>query len=145
MNTQKGTADSSIVQAALTRLGDPYSKAKRGTGDYVDCSYLAKWAYEQVGIALPSTSAAQAKYCHDNGYEISKSELQPGDLVFWSDTSCSCGRWNEIHHVAIYAGNNKVIEAKPSTGEVVLDRIWGENGSDWKIVMYARPQRKSGA
>ena len=139
-NYQEAT-DSSIVQAALTRLGDPYSKAKRGTDDYVDCSYLAKWAYEQVGITLPSTSVAQAKYCYDNGYQISKSELQPGDLVFWSNTSCNCGRWNEIHHVAIYAGDNKVIEAKPSTGQVVLDNIWGENGSDWKIFMYARPQK----
>lgn len=129
----------SIVQNALKRIGDPYSKSKRGSGSYVDCSYLAQWAYGQAGISIPSTSVSQAKYCYDNGYTITKAELMPGDLVFWSKPGCNCGRWNEIHHVGIYAGNNKVIEAKTSTGGVVLDDIWGENGKDWKIVMYARP------
>lgn len=138
-NLPAGTKGPAIVQSALTRLGDPYSKSKRGTGNYVDCSYLAKWAYAQAGVSIPGTSVAQAKYCYDNGYTISKSELKPGDLVFWSRTSCHCGRWNEIHHVGIYAGDNKVIEAKSSAGKVVLDELWGENGGDWKIVMYARP------
>ena len=40
-----------IVLYALTRLGDPYSMAKRGQGSYVDCSYLVRWAYQQVNTA----------------------------------------------------------------------------------------------
>jgi len=134
----------SIVDAALTRIGDPYSKSKRGSGDYVDCSYLSQWAYKQKGISIPGTAAGQAKYCYDNGYTISKDDLQPGDLVFWTEKG-SGTRWHEIHHVAIYAGNGKVVEAKTSTKGVVLDNIWGENGSKWKIVMYARPYAKSGS
>jgi cell wall-associated NlpC family hydrolase len=42
--------------------------------------------------------------------------------------------------VGIYAGNGKVIEAKGSAGGVVVDDIWGEDGSKWKIAMYARPR-----
>jgi len=127
-----------IVEAALSRLGDPYSKSRRGNS--VDCSSLAHWAYDKVCIDIPSTSVSQAKYCYDHGYVIDKSELQPGDLVFWSKTGCHCGRWNEIHHVGIYAGDGKVIEAKTSAGKVVIDDLWGENGRNWKIFMYARPR-----
>ena len=129
-----------VVDAAMTRLGDPYSTTYRGKGKYVDCSSLAQWAYKQAGIDLPGTSVKQAKYCFDNGFTISKAELQPGDLIFWSNTASTEGRWRQIHHVGIYAGNGKVIEAKGSAGGVVVDDIWGENGSKWKIAMYARPR-----
>ncbi len=128
-----------IADTALTRLGDPYSKTYRGQGDYVDCSSLVQWAYKQAGISLPGTSVKQAKYCYDNGMTISKEKLQPGDLIFWSNTASNDGRWMDIHHVGIYAGNGKVIEAKTSTKGVVIDDIWGENGKTWKIAMYARP------
>lgn len=133
---EKGTA---IVEAALTRLGHPYSQPRRGSGDYVDCSYLAWWAYKQAGVDIPSVSESQAKYCYDNGYNIGKAELQPGDLIFWSKLSCHCGRWNEIHHVGIYIGNNKVIEASSSKGRVVINELWGENGAKWRIHSYGRP------
>jgi hypothetical protein len=128
-----------ILSQAMTRLGDPYSTTYRGTGNYVDCSSLVQWAYKQAGISLPGTSVKQAQYCYDNGMTISKEELQPGDLIFWSNTESTEGRWRQIHHVAIYAGNGKVVEAKGSAGGVVLDDIWGENGGKWKIAMYARP------
>ena len=55
-----------VVDAAMTRLGAPYSTTYRGKGDYVDCSSLAQWAYKQAGIDLPGTSVKQAKYCFDN-------------------------------------------------------------------------------
>jgi cell wall-associated NlpC family hydrolase len=134
-----------IVDTALTRLGDPYSTTYRGTGDYVDCSSLVQWTYKQAGISLPGTSVKQAQYCAENGYTISKEELQPGDLIFWSNTASTDGRWHDIHHVGIYAGDGKVVEAKSSTGGVVIDDIWGENGKTWKIDMYARPYAASSA
>jgi len=132
----------SIVDAAMSRLGDPYSKTYRGSGNYVDCSYLAQWAYKQAGISIPGTAAAQAKYCYENGFTISKSELKPGDLIFWENTQ-SDTRWRHIHHVGIYAGNGKVVEAKGTKKGVEIDDIW-ESGK-WKIVMYARPRAKASA
>ena len=139
-NSSASATGKAVVDAAMTRLGAPYSTTYRGKGDYVDCSSLAQWAYKQAGIDLPGTSVTQAKYCFDNGYTISKAELQPGDLIFWSNTASTEGRWRQIHHVGIYAGNGKVIEAKDSAGGVVVDDIWGEDGSKWKIAMYARPR-----
>ena len=136
------TTGQTIVNQAMTRLGDPYSKSKRGTGDYVDCSYLAQWAYKQAGVNIPGTAAKQAQYCYENGFEISKSELKPGDLVFWTKHSATEGRWRNIHHVGIYAGNGKLVEAKNPQNGVEVDDLWGQEGSsgDWEIVMYARPR-----
>lgn len=126
---------------ALERQGDPYSQSKRGVDNYVDCSYLTKWAYRQVGINLPATAAEQARYCAQNGYEIPSSELQRGDLIFWQKKSCSCGRYDEIHHVGVYLGDGKIVEASSSRGEVVVNSMWGTDGvGSWRIAMCARPQ-----
>jgi len=126
-----------VVKAALTRLGDPYSNARRNSGHYVDCSSFAYWAYKQAGITIPSTSVEQAKYFYNNGYTVSLDELKPGDLLYWQKTSCHCGRWHEIHHAGIYLGNNLVIEASSSQGCVVIRPLW--SGGEWRLYMAARP------
>ena len=120
---------SEIVRLAATRLGDPYSQARRGQDDYVDCSSLVQWAYYELGIKIPSTAAAQAKFCADNGYSVSKDNLQPGDLVFWSlkrdGEWIQPDRYMQVSHVGIYAGDGKVIEASSSAGQVVIRTLWG--------------------
>lgn len=132
---EQGTA---IVEAVLTRLGHPYSQELRGQGNYVDCSCLVQWAYEQAGISLPGTSAAQAQYCAGRGLNVGQSELAPGDLVFWSKTSCDCGRWNEIHHVGVYVGDNMVVEASSAKGRVIMRELWGLGGGTWQVHSYGR-------
>lgn len=134
----QGTKGAAIVQSALIRLGHPYSKSRRGSGNYVDCSYFVYWSYNQAGITIPTSSVEQARYCSNNGYLIDKEDLKPGDIVFWSKTSCSCGRWKEIHHAAIYIGNNKTIEASSGKGRVVIRDLWS-GGGEWRIALYARP------
>ena len=129
-NLPTGTKGGDIVQAALSKAGTAYS--------VMDCSQLTQYAYAQVGVSLPRTSVAQAKYCYDNGYAISGVQLQPGDLIFWSK-ACFCGRWNEIHHTGIYIGNGKIVDASSTKGRVVMRNLWGENGDKWKIAFYARP------
>ncbi len=136
-NLQEGSTGETIVQAALTRLGNPYSKGKRGSGRYVDCSYFAWWVYDQAGVIIPTSSVEQARYCYKNGSAVEMAKLQPGDLIFWSRTNCSCGRWHEVHHTAIYLGDNKVIEASSRRGRVVINELW--SGGEWKIFMCARP------
>ena len=55
-----GTGEGEIaVQAALTRVGSPYSWGAAGPGAF-DCSGLVMWAYQQAGIALPHSSQALA-------------------------------------------------------------------------------------
>lgn len=133
---EKGTE---IVTAALTRLGHPYSQNYRREGNYVDCSSLVQWAYRQAGISIPGTSVTQAQYCANNGLNIGQSELAPGDLVFWSKTTCDCGRWGEIHHVGIYIGDNRVIEASSSKGCVIVRELWGLGSGKWQVHSYGRP------
>ncbi len=135
-NLDEGTTGANIVQAALTRVGNPYSKGRRGSGRYVDCSYFAFWAYDQAGVVIPTSSVEQARYCYNNGCKVDLEDLQPGDLIFWSKR-CHCGRWHEIHHSGIYLGDNKVIEASSSRGRVVIRELW--EGGTWSIFMGARP------
>ena len=124
-----GTKGGQIAQAAISKVGTPYS--------VMDCSQLSRYAYGQAGISLPRTSVEQAKHCQSNGYTISSAALQPGDLIFWSRTACRCGRWNEIHHVGVYIGGGRIVDASSANGRVVLRDIW--SGGGWQIVMYARP------
>lgn len=124
-----GTKGTPIAQAALSKVGTPYS--------VMDCSDLSQYAYAQAGVSIPGTSVMQAQYCYNNGYTISSSALQPGDLVFWSKTSCRCGRWNEVHHVGVYVGNGRIVDASSAKGRVVLRNIW--SSANWPIVLYARP------
>ena len=133
-----GELGSVIVEYALSRLGDPYSQAKRGQGNYVDCSYLARWCYQQAGISqfTAGTAAEQARYCVDNSLTIAKSDLQPGDLIFWSFNTN--GRFMNITHVGIYAGNGMVIDASSSRGMVVYREIFGAANQ----VCYGRPHAK---
>ena len=132
-----------IVRYALTRIGDPYSKELRGSGRYVDCSYLVRWAYNQAGVTSykAATAAEQARYCVNNDMIISRELLSPGDVIFWRKNGCNCGRYNEIHHVAVYIGNGKIIEASTSRGCVVINDLWGEgSGGKWQVLYYTRPQ-----
>ena len=133
-----GELGSVIVEYALSRLGDPYSQGKRGQGSYVDCSYLARWCYQQAGVIhfTAGTAAEQARYCVNNNLSISKSDLQVGDLIFWSFNPN--GRFMDITHVGIYAGNGYVIDASSSRGMVVYRPIFGESS----IVVCGRPHVK---
>ncbi len=63
------------------------------------------WAYRQAGVSLPHFAASQINY----GRRVSRSQLQPGDLVFFG---------SPIHHVGMYVGGGDFVHA-PHTGDVV--------------------------
>ncbi len=128
----EGAHGAEAVKLALTRLGDPYSQPKAGIGRYTDCSYLVQWAYKQLNIQLPRTAAEQARYILDNNLAIQYEHLAPGDLVFWSYERN--GRFMDITHVGIYAGNGKVVDASSSRGQVVYRNLFDGD----KQVMYGR-------
>lgn len=129
----EGEKGSEIVRLAMLRLGDPYSQERRGQGRYTDCSYLTMWSYRQIGIIIPGTAAEQARFCVNNNLTVSKNDLVPGDLVFWSHQPN--GRFMNITHVGVYAGNGKVIDAAYSKGQVVYRDLFDSN----KQVLYGRP------
>ena len=99
--------DSIGVQAlrfALTKVGDPYVWGAAGPSAF-DCSGLVKWAYAQVGISLMHFTGDQ----WNEGEHISRSELEPGDLVFF---------FPDIGHVGLYVGNGLMVDA-PTFGQPV--------------------------
>jgi peptidoglycan DL-endopeptidase CwlO len=89
---------------ALTKLGDPYVWGAAGPSAF-DCSGLVMWAYAQVGISLMHFTGDQ----WNEGEHISRSELQPGDLVFF---------FPDIGHVGLYVGNGLMVDA-PTYGQPV--------------------------
>jgi hypothetical protein len=133
-----GTKGAEVVRQALSRLGHPYSQSLRGQGIYVDCSYLTRWAYQQAGVShfVAPTAASQAEYCVNNGLTISKADLLAGDLVFWSHKVN--GRFLNITHTGVYAGDGMVIDASFSRGIVVYRPLFDAD----KQVVYGRPHVK---
>ena len=98
-----------VVDLATKQLGKPYVWGAEGPNSF-DCSGLVYYVYKNAaGKTLPRTAAAQ----YGVGVAVSKSNLQPGDLIF-SSTDGS-GR---VTHVAIYVGNGQMIHA-PRTGKNV--------------------------
>lgn len=132
-----GDVGSQAVKNALVRLGKPYSQAKRDSGDYYDCSSLTYYAYKEAGINLSyhgsNTAASQGKLLSDRGCEVDYEDIQPGDLIFYSFTRN--GRYQNISHVAVYAGNGYLVDASSSKGCVVFRPVY----STGKIVMCGRP------
>ncbi len=130
-----------VVKAALSKLGAPYVWGAKGANKF-DCSGLAYWAIKQVDPALGdkmyTNAAGQARYCYGVGRTVARSELQPGDLVFWVNLKCEgCHRWKEIHHVGIYIGDGKVCEASSGHGRVIVRDLW--ESKNYPIYMFGRP------
>jgi cell wall-associated NlpC family hydrolase len=94
------------VAYAYGKLGSPYVWGATGP-DAFDCSGLAQAAYRAAGISLPRTTYAQI----NAGRRISRSELLPGDLVFF---------YSGISHVGIYVGNGQMIHAPNPSAPVRL-------------------------
>jgi len=92
------------IDAAMSQRGKPYSYGSEGPYSY-DCSGLMLWAYAQAGIAIPRSSSMQAS----SGTPVSRSQLQPGDLVFF---------YQPVSHVGIYIGDGKMVHS-PTEGDVV--------------------------
>ena len=129
-----------LVRAAVQYLGAPYVWGAKGP-DRFDCSGFVHQAAADLdpglGESLRTNAAGQAKYCYDRGLAVGQSELLPGDLVFWQNLGCpGCTRWNEIHHVGIYMGNGKVIEASSGKGRVVIRDLWTK--TNYPLYMFGR-------
>lgn len=140
-NLPVGTEGAEVVKAALTKLGSPYVMGAKGPYKF-DCSGLAYWAISEVdpelGSIMYTNAAGQAKWCIEHGKAVGRSELQPGDLIFWQNLGCpGCGRWTEVHHVGIYVGDGKAIEASSSRGRVVVRDLW--SSASYPIFAFARP------
>ncbi|MDR2350097.1 MAG: C40 family peptidase [Deltaproteobacteria bacterium] len=103
-----------ILKTAFSQVGNPYryGGSKPETG--FDCSGFVLWVYKQFGVDLPRSSRDMMSA----GTPIDRSELRPGDLIFF--------KYN-ISHVGIYTGDNKYIHS-PSTGKRIQESDLSDKG-----------------
>jgi cell wall-associated NlpC family hydrolase len=105
-----------VVGIAMQFLGTPYVYGGSSPSGF-DCSGFVMYVYAQIGVSLPHNAAAQYGY----GTPVSRSALQPGDLVFF----------NGLGHNGIYIGGGQFIHS-PHTGDVVkISSLSGWYSSTW--------------
>jgi cell wall-associated NlpC family hydrolase len=110
---------SEISSLALSLIGVDYKFGGNSPETGLDCSGFVRYVFQQAtGIALPRTSREQSKV----GESIDRSQLQPGDLVFFNT------RRFQFSHVGVYLGGNRFIHSPSRGGSVEIvdfdNRYW---------------------
>jgi cell wall-associated NlpC family hydrolase len=103
-----------IANYAKTLVGSPYVYGGSSPSGF-DCSGFTSYVYKQFGYSINRTASTQL----DNGKAVSKSELQPGDLVMFKKGSGS----SRASHVGIYIGNNQFVHASTARVGVIISSM----------------------
>lgn len=127
IGTSNALADQ-IVATAKEYLGTPYVWGGTSPKGF-DCSGFVYYVYQQYGYQLQRRASLQYA---NNGVSVSKSQLQPGDLVFFSDSV------DPIGHVGMYIGDGYFIHASSGKGCVCITAL---EGSSYYINHYTGAKR----
>jgi cell wall-associated NlpC family hydrolase len=112
IGTQITERTSDLVSTAIGFLGIPYLRGGNSAESGFDCSGFVRAIYkETIGLVLPRTAAEQANATQN----IDKTQLKPGDLVFFNTLRRS------FSHVGIYLGDNKFIHSPRSGSSVRIE------------------------
>jgi len=101
------------VAAAESQIGVPYVYGGATPGVGFDCSGLTMWAWEQAGVSLSHSAAAQ----YSETTHVPLSDLQPGDLLFYDEGG-------SIGHVAMYVGPGEMVQAETTGTRIQITGIW---------------------
>lgn len=117
-DTSTGAANprtAQAIQAAQSVIGTPYLWGGKEIGGF-DCSGLVSWAFAQAGIDMSGNAEMQ----YNKTQRIDPTQLQPGDLIFYSFPmdSTNPAETSHINHVAIYLGNGQVLNATSNGDQV---------------------------
>ena len=102
-----------IINTAKELLDTRYIYGGTTTNGF-DCSGYIQYVFNQHDVKLERTAAQQYTY---NGTSVAKSDLQPGDLVFFSSSSQSVG------HVGMYVGDGQFIHSSSGAGKVIITNL----------------------
>ncbi len=103
-----------LAMEAMSLIGIHYKRGGTSPQNGLDCSGLVRYVFREAnGTELPRTSAEMSKL----GEQVDKSQLQPGDLVFFNTLK------RTFSHVGIYLGDNKFIHAPSSGGAVRIESM----------------------
>ena len=119
---------SSVVNAAKSLIGSRYVYASANPSVGFDCSGLVSYVYGLFGTSLPRT-AAGLRYV---GSEVSEENMQPGDIIVWSDNGRSAT------HVSIYIGGGQMIHAANRRLGVVQGSVSGWKGGGRNRIISIR-------
>ena len=108
--TTTSEGGTSVVAKAKQYIGSRYVYGGSSPSGF-DCSGFTSYVYKQFGVSLNRTAAGQ----YSNGTAVSKSQLQPGDLVMFGKSG--------INHVGIYIGGGRMVHAANPSRGVTTDTI----------------------
>ena len=136
---QSQDAIGNMLLQSISLMGIPYRWGGNTPQTGMDCSGFIRYVFQKsLGITLPRTAAEMAKV----GKRISLDELEPGDLVFFSERR---GGKMIIGHVGMYIGNNKFIQS-PHTGDSIkiseLNSSWRSKISGAKRIVQENQNDK---
>jgi cell wall-associated NlpC family hydrolase len=106
------TPQERAADEAVKLVGAPYRYGGMSPKGF-DCSGLVLYSYRQAGVTLPHSTEQQRHL----GKPVRRSELRPGDLVFFDQ------RGKKHGHVALYVGNGEMVHAPSSGKRVRRDRL----------------------
>ncbi len=109
VSSTSSTLGQSIADYAVQFVGNPYVYGGTSLTNGADCSGFTQSVFANFGISLPRTAAAQS----GSGTSVSLSDIQAGDLLFYSDGG-------GISHVALYIGGGQVVHASSSTTGIII-------------------------
>ncbi|MFM2308698.1 MAG: hypothetical protein RLY87_818 [Chloroflexota bacterium] len=127
------STSSDVANVALQYVGYRYTWGGTSPKSGFDCSGLMMYAFRQVGVSIPRLAASQ--YSSSNAVDISWDAMQPGDMMFFSNTSGRRG----ITHVSMYIGGGKMVHAMTPTYGVQISNI---NDSYWVKHFYGAARVK---
>ena len=119
---------SQIAQYALQYVGCPYVYGGSSPSGF-DCSGFTTYVLKHFGYTVGRTASSQMDY----GTSVSKSQLQPGDLVFFNSGNSS----KRATHVGIYTGNGQFVHASTSTTGVIISDM----NSSWYASTFVGARR----
>jgi cell wall-associated NlpC family hydrolase len=100
-----------IIRTAKKYLGVPYLYGGEDPTGF-DCSGYMQYAFSAHGVTIPRTSGSQSQY----GNAVSRSDLEPGDLLFFDTTGNG-----QVNHVGLYIGDGYFIHASTKRGMEIAD------------------------